>query len=246
MRQSLDVIRVVILSLVLRTFDVLCRLGIDFAASLLPCFAFAMAHDSDEVMSVASEEASIVSTAGIGDAAGAEGTAKEMVSTYREGASSSSGAEGAYKEGTSASGAEGTAGTAGQEGSERGRSGTGAKRSPPVPPQQPPPRAVTILREALRKLGGAAPANKLGIRTKWGQGELANLGPLPNFIKQYSIFSFDGQQVSLIAPPVLETTGGIKRPLLGEDTAGIELFLAMYLIFGCIGRGCCLIGCIMT
>ena len=225
-----------------------CRLGIDFAASLLPCFAFAMADDSDEVMSVASEEDSTVSKAGIGDAAGAEGTAKKMVPTYRGGASSSSssGAEGVHEESISASGAEGTAGTAGQEGSERGRSGTGAKRSPPVPPQQPPPRAVAILREALRKLDGAAPANKLGIRTKWGQGELANLGPLADFIKQYPIFSFDGQQVSLTAPPVLETTGGIKRPLLREDTAGIELFLAMYLIFGCIGRGCCLIGCIMT
>ena len=75
-----------------------CRLGIDLA-SLLPCFAFAMADDSDEVRSVASEEDSILSKADSGDAAGTEGTARKRVHTYKGGASSS-GAEGVYEKGT--------------------------------------------------------------------------------------------------------------------------------------------------
>ena len=59
--------------------------------------------------------------------------------------------------------------------------------------------AVAVIRdELLMTLTGEAPVNKLQIKIKWGQGELANMGSLQCFLRKFNeIFDSDGKTVKL-------------------------------------------------
>ena len=85
--------------------------------------------------------------------------------------------------------------------------------------------AVAVIRdELLMTLTGEAQLNKLQIKIKWGQGELANMGSLQCFLRKFNeIFDSDGKTVKLKPmnaaddPYVVLSAGGGETAPAAED-----------------------------